>query len=75
MLLFHNEKLVKVRIYNQGDGYMAMASNSNCSVWNCFGTTQKKAKEMALFRLNQSMTDEIKELVVDREGYTFYLEK
>jgi ribosomal protein L18 len=64
-----------MRIFDYEDCYMATASTSKCSVWNCYGTTRERAKEMALFRLNQALEDEIKELVVDREGYTFYREK
>ncbi|MBT2728814.1 hypothetical protein J7E63_18005 [Bacillus sp. ISL-75] len=76
MIVRNNGKLVKIKIYNHGDSYMAMASTKDCSVWNCYGTRKEKAKELALFRLNQVLKEETKELevVVQGNGYTFYRE-
>jgi hypothetical protein len=48
MLLFFEGRLTKIDFYDYGDTYMASASTSDCSVWNCYGTTKKAAKEMAL---------------------------
>lgn len=45
---------VKYRVWDFGDSYCAMASNGVHTVFNCYGSTPKEAKEMALFKLNQS---------------------
>ncbi|MBT2727814.1 hypothetical protein J7E63_12785 [Bacillus sp. ISL-75] len=76
MIVKHNGRLVKMRFYDFRDCFMATASTSDCSVWNCYGSTKEAAKEMALFRLNQAL-EEGKELGVEvhRDGYTFFREK
>ncbi|WP_186328791.1 hypothetical protein [Bacillus sp. X1(2014)] len=33
------------------DGYVAMASDGDRAVWNCYGSTREAAKEMALYKL------------------------
>jgi hypothetical protein len=77
MLLFSNGKLVKVSIFDYGDCYMATASTSKCSVWNCYETTRERAKEMALFRLNQALEEESeeKELALEGEHCAVYRKK
>lgn len=49
---------IKYRVWDYGDSYNAMASNGKVWVWNCYGSTPKEAKEMALFRLNQRLKKE-----------------
>jgi hypothetical protein len=52
-------KKVKIKVFDFGNGdYSAMASDGKYGVCNCFGTTSEKAKEMALFKLNQCYENE-----------------
>ncbi|WHY94704.1 hypothetical protein QNK12_15120 [Neobacillus cucumis] len=49
-MFIRKKKRVKVRVfYNGNEGYVAMATDGERAVWNCFGSTKKSAKEMALF--------------------------
>ncbi|AZU62578.1 hypothetical protein [Neobacillus mesonae] len=58
MLLIKNSQFIKIRYFDYGNYFMAMASTKDCSVWNCYGTTREKAKEMAIFKLNQVLKEE-----------------
>lgn len=49
---------IKYRVWDFGDTYNAMASNGVHTVFNCYGSTPKEAKEMALYRLNQTLKKE-----------------
>jgi hypothetical protein len=75
MLFFNRKDRVKVKILDYGDHFMAMASTKGCTVWNCFGTTPERAKEMALFRLKKALNkvEKEKELVIKGEHYAIYL--
>ncbi|WP_312471844.1 hypothetical protein [Neobacillus sp.] len=77
MLLFKAGKFIKVKVFVYGDHYLSTASTRGCSVWNCLGTTRKKAKEMALLRLDQALNEVKKEMdrVIEREDYSVYHEK
>jgi hypothetical protein len=55
MWLFKKDDHIKVRVFDFGDSYMAMASTKNYSVLNCYGTTRENAKEMALFKLKTAL--------------------
>lgn len=44
---------IKYRVWNFGDSYSTMATDGIVSVWNCYGSTPKDAKEMALYKLKQ----------------------
>lgn len=46
---------IKYRVWDFGDSYNAMASNGINTVFICYGSTPKDAKEMALYRLNQNL--------------------
>jgi hypothetical protein len=51
---------IKVKVFDCGnDTYNAMAFDSRYGVSNCYGTTQEKAKEMAILRLTSCYEDEI----------------
>jgi hypothetical protein len=77
MLFFNRKDRVKVKIFDYGDHFMAMASTKGCTVCNCFGTTHERAKEMALFRLKKTLNkvEEEKELVIKGEHYAIYRDK
>jgi hypothetical protein len=42
---------VKVWYFGEKEGYNAMASDGERAVWNCRGTTEEAAREMALYKL------------------------
>lgn len=75
-LRYYRRGKIKYRVFDFGNTYNAFASNGYTAVWNCYGSTEAAAKEMALFRLNQVMKEE-EELGVEihRDGYTFYRKK
>jgi hypothetical protein len=53
-LVFRRKKRVKVTIfYNDIDGYRAMATDGERTVYNCYGSTKEAAKEMAIFKLRK----------------------
>ncbi|MFD0825875.1 hypothetical protein ACT8ZR_09370 [Neobacillus sp. M.A.Huq-85] len=56
---------------------MAEASNGIVTVCNCYGSTPVAAKEIALFRLNQMMSEKPreKELVFEEDGFALYRDK
>lgn len=57
MLVFKDGRFIKVKIFDYGDCYKAMASTKECAVWNCYGTTRELAKEMALFKLKKALAE------------------
>ncbi|MDR6999680.1 hypothetical protein [Neobacillus niacini] len=53
-MFFRKKKRIKVKVFYCGDeGYIAMASDGDRAVWNCYGSTNKAAKEMALYKLRK----------------------
>lgn len=50
---YYRKGKIKYNVYDFGDTYMATASNGKITVLNCYGSTEKSAKEMALFKLKQ----------------------
>ncbi|SDN90605.1 hypothetical protein [Bacillus sp. OK048] len=72
-------RFILIELYNYVDCYMATAATYDCAVWNCYGTTKQKAKEMALLRLDQALTMDLKEEeeeeVVEKDGFVFYRRK
>jgi hypothetical protein len=73
MLLKKDGRLVKVRFYDYGDGYMAMASTDECTVMNCFGSTKEAAKDIALFRLTLALNKDIMESGKCKRKWQFIL--
>ncbi|NHC19534.1 hypothetical protein G6554_14775 [Bacillus sp. MM2020_4] len=55
MLFF--KKRIKVRVFDRGDHFIAMASTKDQTVCNCYGSTREAAKEMAILRLKQAIVD------------------
>jgi hypothetical protein len=53
-VFFRKKDAIKMRVFKDGNGYMVMASDDTYSVYNCYGSTEKMAKEMALLRLRQA---------------------
>ena len=54
MGLFRRKNRVKVKVFYVGnDNYVAMATNGERSVWNCYESTKEAAKEMALYKLRK----------------------
>jgi hypothetical protein len=49
---YYRRGKVKFYVWNYGDTYIASANNGKLSVWNCYGSTEETAKEMALYRLS-----------------------
>ncbi|MDR7239144.1 hypothetical protein [Neobacillus drentensis] len=39
--------------YAGNDSYVAMATDGERAVWNCYGSTKEAAKEMALYKLRR----------------------
>jgi hypothetical protein len=74
---YYRRGRIKYRVWDEGDSYSASASNGNLTVWNCYGSTSKQAKEMALFKLKAGLNREEKEqeLVVKGDGFALYREK
>lgn len=54
---YYRRGKVKYRVWNFGGTYQACASNGKMAVWNCYGSTPEKAKEMAEFRLKQAIAE------------------
>ena len=69
-------RYILIELYNYVDCYMATAATYDCAVWDCYGTTKQKAKEMALLRLDQTLTMDLKEEeeeeFVEKDGFVFY---
>jgi phage-related protein len=63
---------IKIRVFKFGDSYEVMASDGTTSVWNCFGSTPEVAKEIARFRLKQTVKEH--DAVVATTGYTSFKE-
>ena len=52
MLQFRKKDRLKVKVWTaEEDGYVAMASDGDRAVWNCYGSTREAAKEMAINKL------------------------
>ena len=67
---------IVIDFYDYRDCYMAAATSTDCSVWNCYGSTKEQAQEMALFKLKKVMEEtKEQELVVKGNGYKLYREK
>jgi hypothetical protein len=75
--LYYRRGKVKFWVWNDGDSYNASASNGKGTVNNCYGSTPEAAKEVALFRLNQMLTEDPKEkeLVFKGNGFALYRDK
>lgn len=67
-LWYYRRGKIKYNVYDYGDTYMATASNGKITVLNFYGSTEKSAKEMALWKLKQtiqaSLNDEDKNYTV-----------
>lgn len=50
---------IKYRVTYLGDTYRASASNGKTTIWNCYGSTPEKAKEMAHFHLKKVLSEDI----------------
>jgi hypothetical protein len=53
VLFFWKKNRIKVKVYECNDGYDAMATDGERSVWNCYGSTKEVAKKMPLYRLQK----------------------
>jgi hypothetical protein len=51
---YYRQGKVRYQVFNYGDSYMATATDGKTAVWNCYGSTPKTAKEMALYRLHHT---------------------
>jgi hypothetical protein len=57
---------VKVWYFGEKEGYNAMASDGERTVWNCKGTTEEAVREMALYKLRKFQEEEANENVTNQ---------
>jgi hypothetical protein len=53
VFLFRRKNRVKVTVFKDGDGYNAMATDNKLGVYNCYGSTEEAAKEIALYKFRK----------------------
>lgn len=54
---YYRHGKIKFHVLDFGDYYKASASNGEITVWNCYGSTKKAAKEMASYRLQKAINE------------------
>lgn len=54
---YYRHGKIKFHVLDFGDYYKANASNGEITVWNCYGSTKKAAKELASYRLQKAIDE------------------
>jgi hypothetical protein len=48
---YYRRGKIRYKVFDCRDSYMAMVTDGKTAVWNCYGSTPEKAKEMAHYRM------------------------
>jgi hypothetical protein len=54
---YYRRGKIKYKVWDYVYEYKAISSNGKIVVWNCYGSTPEKAKEMAQFKLNKAIVE------------------